>query len=185
MSEEKSLLEQGIELIRRAGEDRFPQDVYDWTLWTAPVVQSPSYLRDALQNLGFLGQKLTEIRLLSAWRAGERVVTDEPVVLKFESGDRLELEFVAGGTVRVSRSRLPRALKTACAFDPNERFAAVVGEALSEIEVEETSQFPANALYYEETLRRGETYISRVVLRFGAHALTLSCGLDEAELALI
>ena len=42
MSEEKSLLEQGIELIRRAGEDKFPNDVYDWTVWTAPIVQSPT-----------------------------------------------------------------------------------------------------------------------------------------------
>lgn len=184
MSEEKSLLEQGIELIRRAGEDRFPNDVYDWTVWTAPIVQSPDYLNKVLQNLGFLNETLTEIRLLSAWPAGEKVMTDEPVILEFRSGDRLELEFVAGGTVRVSRSRLPRTLKRACAFDPNEKFAPCVGQSLTAAEVVETKTFPTNALYYEETLRRGESYIEKIVLRFGDRALVLSSGLDEAELTM-
>lgn len=183
--QENKMVQEGIELIRQAGEDSFPNDIYDWTRWTAPIIQSPSYLNDVLQNLGFLGEPLKSIRLLSAWVSEGEVYTDEPVIFEFQSGDRLELEFVGGGTVRISRSRLPRTLKRACAFEPDARFRFCIGQPLTAAEVVETKTFPTNALYYEQTLRRGETYIEKIVLRFGERALVLSSGLDEAKLELI
>lgn len=176
----KEVLDQGIELIRKAGEDKFPNDLYDWTLWTAPIVQSPEYMNKVLQNLGFLGEKLKTIRVLSGYVAGGQCHTDEPVVFEFETGDRLELEFVAGGTVRVSRSRLPRTLKCACNFVPDARFRDCIGQTLTAAGVVETKAFPTNALYYEGTLQRGQSYIEKIVLRFGEHSITLSSGLDEA-----
>ncbi len=181
----KKVLDEGIELIRKAGEDKFPNDLYDWTIWTTPIVQDPAYLTKVLENLGFLNETLKSVKVLSGYVAGGQCHTDEPVIFEFETGDRLELEFVAGGTVRVSRSRLPRTLKTACNFVPDARFRDCIGQVFHAVEVVETKHFPTNALYYEGTLQRGQSYIEKIVLHFGEHAIALSSGLDDAMLELV
>lgn len=70
---------------------------------------------------------------------------DEPFIITFDGGDRLEILFSGGSCVRVSKNVLPPDIRAGTLpnnFDAAQLFSPCIGEAVIGIEIKKTSKMP-------------------------------------------
>ena len=73
------------------------------------------------------------------------ILVDHPIIIQFDTGDRLEVLFAHGGEVRVSINALPLSLEAANGarnVDLDLRFSEVIGQRISGIQVGRRKELP-------------------------------------------
>lgn len=168
------------------GDDVFHDNVYSWYAWSAEIVQGPFGLRKAVDDLNIIGRKIKSLRTIGgAFNFNEyeeevdefgdvcgeqtdplrTVLIDEPVVIFFEDGDRVEIDFSEGSSVRISMNCIPERIRhrvKSVNFDANRLFSCFIGQCIVGFEVLETETMPVFTGSYGMSFYPSETYIDQL-----------------------
>lgn len=106
------------------------------------------------------------------WRDGNAFIPcqaeiDEPLIIFLEDGDRFEIDFSEGSSVRMSKNAIPPDIQPGINdnnFDANRLFAACLENVLAGIEVESTDEYPEFTGAHDMTLEESGVYISKIHL---------------------
>lgn len=109
--------------------------------------------------------------------------SDDPVIIEFTDGDRLEFFYAGESTVRISKNSIPLTLINECQFDPNVLFSGCLGRSISSIEIESKKTCPLYAFHYGDFLKGQTEFIESVILRLdNGEALKFSIYLDFSSI---
>jgi len=147
------------------GNDVFEDNIYNWSSWSADVLQSVGEVQELFKQLNLIGKKISSLRSLginydSPFPADDfeyddeysdedydslydcRAEIDKPFIISFADGDRLEIDFQFTSSLRMSKNSFPldiRATGTGPAnFDASKLFTGCLGETIVSLETEAT-----------------------------------------------
>jgi hypothetical protein len=173
-------------MLKGPGNDIFENDIFDWYSWSADILQSPEEARNRFNSLNLRGKIISDITSvgyaynLEEYRLAENchrfAEIDHPMVISFDDGDRLEIEFSEGSSVRISKNCLPKGIKPSIIFknfDAARLFSPCLGQELVDIEVTTTDTYPEFTGSFGMTLDEEKSdYIETVILLL-SHGLKL------------
>jgi hypothetical protein len=112
--------------------------------------------------------------------------SDDPVIIVFENGERLEIFFPAESTVRLSMNSIPYFIAATNSVDPNVLFSPCIGESIVSAEVKIKSHYDGFAFDYEDSLKNRNEFIDRVQFKLSNGLyLSFSTHIDFSNIALI
>lgn len=169
-----------------AGNNRFVNNRFSWHVWSADVFQTPDEVREAFRVLNIQGRIIVDIRAIGrafnlleediddydngilnmspCWRCAE---IDEPIIITLDNGDRIELLFSEGSSLRVSKNCLAPDIQSRIRnnFFAAKLFSCCIGKRILKVEVEGTNKIPGFTGSHGLTLdEQQEQFISRVSL---------------------
>ena len=155
------------------GNDIFEDNTYSWHAWSAEILQAPAEVYDRFAQMNLFNKKIAKIRAIGfgynlrydyfeddfendpdptdinsspSERTLPRVVEiDEPLIIVFEDGERLEIDFSEGSSIRISQNSIPVDIKPDTNdnnFDATQFFSCCIGQSIVRIEVKSTTITP-------------------------------------------
>lgn len=120
-------------MIKTSGDNRFPENKFDFWTWSAPVLQTPEEVVAKFRELKLIGRTIRDICVIGynyifngdpyydifkAIQQGDEkalaalefpclIRIDEPLLIRFEDGDVLGIDFSEGSSVRMDLNTLP------------------------------------------------------------------------------
>ena len=125
------------------------------------------YEDDDLNETGSSVSERTKQGLPNEKTIPRSVVIDEPIIIFFEDGERLEIDFSEGSSIRISKNSIPIDIKPGTNennFDATQFFSCSIGQAIVGIEVKSTTQPPPFTGSYGMQLADLPEYIESVCL---------------------
>ena len=161
---------------KSSGNNIFENNVFSWDAWSADILQTPRELREAMNSLNLPGNIISSIKAVGyaytlgqyepadkdTWSSEDKAAfvsrhaeIDEPLIISFSNGDRLEIDFSYGSTVRISKNCLPLNIKhcvNSNNFDAAKLFSSCLGEMIMGFEIMTTDRCPLFSGPDRETL---------------------------------
>lgn len=171
------------------GNDVFENNIYSWHAWSAEILQAPEEVYACFAKLNLFNKKIAEIRAIgygynlrddyfqgddddANYSSDEKTIPcqveiDQPILIVFEDGDRLEMDFSEGGSIRISKNCIPVDIATSVNynnFDANKFFSCCIAQRLVKLDVKRTTRCPVFTGSYGMRLADLEEYIESVWL---------------------
>jgi len=194
------------------GNDIFENNIYNWSSWSADVLQSVGEVQEVFNRLDLTGKKITRLRSLGgncvfpfSYAYDEenkyfeefparlyycRMEIVLPFIISFADGDRLEIDFEFTSSLRMSKNSFPvdiRATGTGPAdFEASHLFAGCLGETLLRLETEATDTPRDIGDAYGELEEGRDDYIEAIYLVLSSgQKLRFSTNYDYGIVALL
>ncbi len=199
--------------IKKRNFDCFDKGKFSWRAWSAPVLFSPAEIRKRLDVLRLEGRKITDLKLvglnycLSYYHlesmllkepdeSGNNVQSidletpigicaeiDEPMLIRFEDGDVLEIMEETDGEHRISMNRIPWDIKAGTNLpniDASIFFKDCIGRTIKTVELH-TSDLSERENYFQpwNPEAKQSDFVKYIVLRLDdGYGLRFSGWLD-------
>ena len=148
-------------MIVSKGKNQFQDNKYSFWEWSAPVLQTPEEVMEKVKELKLEGRVIKDIVAVGFGYDIEEclevsgsdkiqkkacvVTIDEPLLIEFEDGDVLGMNFSEGSCVRMELNTLPLTLQAGVNqknFNANRLFSRCIGDRIMSVEVGVTTMFP-------------------------------------------
>lgn len=147
-------------LIKSNGNNQFTNNVFSWEAWSADVLQKPEEVCAVFDQLNLTGKKIVDIKpvgygynflcdyvseLSEDKPCYRHVEVDEPLFIVFADGDRMEIEFSEGSSIRISKNCIPLNIESGLQppnYDAKQLFSNCVGQLLTGLEVKVINRSP-------------------------------------------
>jgi len=176
-------------MLKMNGNDIFENNIYKCSSWSADILEYVGEVQEVFNRLNVVGKKVSRLLSLSINYdfpfCGDydeedeyseefydrlydcRAEIDQPFIIAFADGDRLEIGFEFASSLRMSKNSFPvdiRDYETGPAnFDASKLFAGCLGETIVRLEVEATDK-PDYCWTYGELEKGRDDYIEAINL---------------------
>ncbi|MBP5674461.1 MAG: hypothetical protein J6X49_18910 [Victivallales bacterium] len=150
-------------MIQSIGNNSFKDNKFDFWTWSAPILQTPEEVVQKVHELKLLGRIIKDIRAIghfydiehSDWyqdifeaiQQGDDkslatlefpcyITIDEPLLIQFEDGDILGIDFSEGSSVRMELNTLPWDIRPGGNrrnFHANQMFKDILGREIGDV----------------------------------------------------
>ena len=177
--------------------DCYENSVFSWRTWSAPILFSPVELKKRLDSFKLEGRKIADLKLvglnyclqsyhlesllLKETDDAEQIIDyeapigiyaeiDEPLLIRFEDGDVLEMLEETDGEHRVSMNRIPWDIKAGTNFpniDASAFFKDCIGRTITAVELHICDLSERENYFQPWNPAESQTdFVKNIILRF-------------------
>ncbi len=193
--DEKEILLNSVSVTKNY--DCYEKGVFSWRTWSAPILFSPVELKERMDSFRLEGRKIADLKLvglnyclqsynleallLKDTDGNEQIIDyeapigiyaeiDEPLLIRFEDGDVLEILEETDGEHRVSMNRIPWDIKAGTNFpniDASVFFKDCIGRIITEVELN-TCDLSEREDYFQpwNPAEDQTNFVKYIILRF-------------------
>lgn len=157
---------------------------YGWS-WNDPDDLIPRAARYAGKERLYSGLRLP---LPNRYRFERSVQIDEPILIAFEDGDILGIDFSEGSSVRMDLNTIPWDIQPGTNqknFHANRLFADLIGKPITAVELSVSTAEPNFTGSFGLDLQEQAAYIHQVALRYSQGILGFSPFFDYGDVELL
>lgn len=178
-------------MIKTSGDNHFPENKFDFWTWSAPVLQTPEEVVAKFRELKLIGRTIEDIcavgynydftddcyydifkaihqgddKELAALKFPCFAMIDEPLLIRFEDGDVLGIDFSEGSSVRMELNTLPwdiRPTINSRNFVARRMFKEVLGRKIIDASITASLNEPTFTGSHGLSLEEQDTYVRRL-----------------------
>lgn len=189
-------------MIKTSGDNHFPENEFDFWTWSAPVLQTPEEVVAKIRELKLVGRTIKDIcavgrnydfngdryyDIFKAIREGDDKALaalefpclaeiDEPLLIRFEDGDVLGIDFSEGSSVRMDLNTLPWDIRPAINgrnFSAGRMFKEVLGRKIIDASITSSLNEPVFTGSHGLSLEKQDTYVRSLAFVCAANGRAL------------
>ncbi|MBQ9338665.1 MAG: hypothetical protein IJS14_15360 [Lentisphaeria bacterium] len=175
-------------MIRSSGDNHFPENKFDFWTWSAPVLETPEEVVAKVRELKLIGRTIKDICVIgynynfdgdpyydifkAIQQKDEKALAtlefpcliriDEPLLIRFEDGDVLGIDFSEGSSVRMDLNTLPWDIGSTINgknFSAGRMFKEVLGRKIIDASITASLNEPTFTGSHGLSLEEQETYV--------------------------
>ena len=180
-------------MIQSTGNNIFKDNRFDFWTWSAPVLQTPEEVVQKVHELKLIGRIIKDIRavghfydiehsdwfqdIFEAIQQGDDkslatldfpcdITIDEPLLIQFEDGDILGIDFSEGSSVRMELNTLPWDIQPGINrknFHANQMFKDIIGRKIEDVYVTSSLTQPTFTGSHGMDLGNQPSYVHKIL----------------------
>ena len=179
-------------MIPSKGNNQFQDNKFDFWIWSAPILQNQEEVVAKVEELKLTGRIIKDIRavgynynfmwndtfveIFEAIKRGDDkalekldfpcdIVIDEPLLIQFEDGDILGIDYSEGSSIRMELNTLPWDINYGSNrrnFHANQMFKDILGRRLGDVLITNSMSEPTFTGSHDMDLPRKTSYLHSV-----------------------
>lgn len=175
-------------MIKSSGNDHFKNNEFDFWTWSAPILRTPAEVAAKIRELKLIGRTIKDIcavgynysfdgdpyydifkaiqqkdeKALASLEFPCLIRIDEPLLIRFEDGDVLGIDFSEGSSVRMDLNTLPWDIRPTINnrnFIAGRMFKEVLGRKIIDASITASLTEPTFTGSYGLSLEEQDTYV--------------------------